>query len=119
MFIIGLDDCVEFLAGDHTRLKELLHPNRQPLDLRYSLALALVEPGLSSLRHVLKNSEVYYIIRGEGIMSIDGEEAPVGPGQAVYIPPGSEQFITNTSSADLEFICIVDPAWREEDEVIR
>lgn len=49
-------------------------------------------------------------------MEIDGEQRPVGVGQAVYIPPGGKQRIRNTGAGDLEFLCIVDPAWRPEDE---
>ena len=51
-------------------------------------------------------------------MSIDGETARVRPGQAIYIPPHAVQFIRNTGSVDLVFLCIVDPAWRVEDEEV-
>ena len=50
-------------------------------------------------------------------MTIGDEEEPVGPGQAIYIPPRSKQNIRNTGDVPLEFLCIVDPAWRVEDEV--
>jgi len=36
----------------------------------------------------------------------------------VYIPPHAGQFIHNPGTADLVFICIVDPAWRKEDEEV-
>jgi mannose-6-phosphate isomerase-like protein (cupin superfamily) len=36
----------------------------------------------------------------------------------VYIPPGAEQHIRNTGAGDLKFLCIVDPAWRAEDEEV-
>ena len=51
-------------------------------------------------------------------MSIDGESEAVQPGQAIYIPPRSTQYIENKGSSDLTFLCIVDPAWREEDEEV-
>jgi len=38
MFIKDLKNCDEFMAGDSTILRELLHPDKQDLDLRYSLA---------------------------------------------------------------------------------
>ncbi len=40
------------------------------------------------------------------------------PGDTVYIAPYSTQRITVLGPEDLEFLCIVDPAWREEDEEI-
>jgi mannose-6-phosphate isomerase-like protein (cupin superfamily) len=36
----------------------------------------------------------------------------------VYIPPKAKQCITNFGKTDLTFICIVDPAWRKEDEEV-
>ena len=49
-------------------------------------------------------------------MHIDGEVAPVCPGQVVYIPPGARQFIRNIGQKDLVFLCIVTPPWKEDDE---
>ncbi len=118
MFIKDLKNCPQFIAGDNTILRELLHPDKAELNLRYSLAHARVLPGNSSYRHKLKTSEVYYILEGEGLMHIDDESARVKPHQAVYIPPGAIQFIENTGQSDLVFLCIVDPAWQEEDEEI-
>ena len=47
----------------------------------------------------------------------DGEEsAEVIAGDAVYIPPGSVQWLENTGQVEIEFICLVDPAWCPEDE---
>jgi mannose-6-phosphate isomerase-like protein (cupin superfamily) len=118
MYIRTLQDCEEFFAGDNTILRELLHPDKADLNLRYSLAHAMLKPGKTSQPHKLKTSEVYYILEGEGIMHIDDETEKVSPGQAVYIPPNSEQYIHNKGNSDLKFLCIVDPAWRKEDEEV-
>jgi mannose-6-phosphate isomerase-like protein (cupin superfamily) len=118
MFIRNLNDCPEFLAGDNTILRELFHPEKDPLALRYSLAHARVEAGKTSFRHRLKTSEVYYILEGQGIMHIGEEEREVLPGDAVYIPPMEWQFIHNPGPGELVFLCIVDPAWRKEDEEV-
>lgn len=118
MLIHKLLDCPEFVAGDGTQLRELLHPDKQPLDLRYSLAHAIVPVGQVSTPHALTTSEVYYILQGQGEMHIDDETQSVEPGDAIYIPPNARQFIRNTGSDPLVFICIVDPAWRKEDETV-
>jgi mannose-6-phosphate isomerase-like protein (cupin superfamily) len=118
MFIKDLNDCEEFIAGDNSILRELLHPDKADLAVRYSLAHAIVKPGQTSRSHKLKTSEVYYILEGEGIMSIDGETEQVHKGHAIYIPPDSLQFIQNTGEKDLIFLCIVDPAWKKEDEIL-
>ncbi|MEW6609187.1 MAG: cupin domain-containing protein [bacterium] len=118
MFIKDLQNCKEFIAGDNTILRELLHPDKADLQLGYSLAYAIVKPGETSRLHKLKTSEVYYILEGEGVMSIDDESAKIHPGQAIYIPPNAKQFIHNSGNSDLKFLCIVDPAWRVEDEEV-
>lgn len=118
MLIQKLQDCQEFTAGDGTQLRELLHPDKQPIELRYSLAQAVVPVGQTSAPHSLNTSEVYYILRGRGEMHIDEESQVVEPGDAVYIPPHAKQFIRNCADEPLVFICIVDPAWRQEDETI-
>ena len=88
------------------------------LQLRYSLAYAVVRPEETTKPHRLRTSEVYYIIKGKGEMHINDETAVVGPGDAIYIPPHARQFISNTGSTDLVFVCLVDPAWRKEDEEV-
>jgi mannose-6-phosphate isomerase-like protein (cupin superfamily) len=118
MHIKHLKDCEEFIAGDNTILREILHPDKAKLDLRYSLAHAILKPGLTSLPHQLKTSEVYYILEGEGQMFIDDESEYVYPGQTIYIPPNAKQYIKNTGNIVLKFLAIVDPAWRLEDEEI-
>lgn len=118
MLIRKLSDCEEFIAGDGTRLKELLHPDKQPLALRYSLAHAIVPVGQTSIPHSLTTSEVYYILNGMGEMHIDQETQRVEPGDAIYIPPNAKQFIQNCGAEPLVFICIVDPAWRKQDETV-
>lgn len=118
MLIRSLQDCDEFMAGDGTRLRELLHPDQQDIALRYSLAHAIVPVGQTSLPHSLTTSEVYYILSGEGEMSIEGDRQLVKSGDAVYIPPNAKQFIRNIADEPLIFICIVDPAWRKQDETV-
>jgi len=116
MFIKDLKDCEEFIAGDNTLLRQLLHPDKADLDIHYSLAHAVLHSSKASQPHRLKTSEVYYVLKGEGIMHINEESATVRSGQVIYIPPHAKQFIQNTGKLDLKFLCIVDPAWRAEDE---
>ena len=118
MFIRDLRTCDEIIAKDETILREILHPDKADLEIRYSLAHATVKPGQSSLPHRLKISEVYYILEGEGIMYVEEESAKIHSGQAIYIPPNSTQHIKNTGDSDLKFLCIVDPAWQPEGEEI-
>ena len=118
MLIQKLSDCDEFVAGDNTLLRELLHPDKQAIALGYSLAHATLPVGKTSQPRSLTTSEVYYILSGRGEMHIDSEIQILVPGDAVYIPPNAKQFIYNCGDEALVFICIVDPAWRKEDETV-
>jgi len=118
MLIRCVKDSEEFIAGDDSILRELLHPDKSNVEIRYSLAHAKVGPGRRTKAHRLKTAEVYYILQGHGRMHIDAEVAPVTAGCAVYIPPESVQYIENAGASDLIFLCIVDPAWRQADEEI-
>lgn len=118
MRIKRLNDCEKFISGDEAVLRELMNPLKGDFKFRYSLAHAVVKPGKSTKLHRLKTSEVYYILKGSGVVYIGKESSKVRAGCAVYIPPRSLQRIKNTSSSDLVFLCIVDPAWKKEDEEI-
>lgn len=118
MFKVRASDRPQFLAGDHTRLREILHPAQHPLKLGYSLAHGILGPGQRSKWHVLDSSEVYYFLAGQGRFMIDDEVTSVEPGATVYVPPGGRQSLENTGSQDIEFLCLVDPAWKAEDERI-
>jgi mannose-6-phosphate isomerase-like protein (cupin superfamily) len=118
MIIHSLSSRHEFMAGDGTTLRELLHGQKDGLSCGYSLAQARLAPGQASFLHRLATSEVYYILVGRGRMEIGGEVRDVSVGDTVYIPPGAAQRITNSGPVELAFLCIVDPAWREENEEI-
>lgn len=118
MFIKKLTECQEFTAGDGCTLRELLHPDKADLEIRYSLAHAKVAIGQKTTPHILRTSEVYYIMSGTGVMQINREAHNVAANSAIYIPPGATQSIENTGTSELEFLCIVDPAWQESDETV-
>ncbi len=118
MLVRHLTDCEEFIAGDGSILREILHPDKTNLRISYSLAHAKVLPDRKTKPHKLKSSEVYYIISGRGLMHIDEDTFEVGPKSTVYIPPNSVQYIENTENSELVFLCLVDPAWRDEDEEV-
>jgi len=115
---VTLADQPEFLAGDHTVLRELLHPAKQSLALGYSLAHGTLASGARSKWHRLTSSEVYYFIAGMGRLTVDDVIVPVKPGSVVYVQPGSKQSLENNGSAPIEFLCVVDPAWQPDDETV-
>ncbi|BDS09983.1 cupin domain-containing protein [Aureispira anguillae] len=118
MFHKKLAQAPEFVAGDHTKLRELMHPLQDHLKIGYSLAHAKVEVGKASLPHRLKSSETYYILEGKGEMYIDDTSLEVGKDDVFLVPANASQYIKNTGDIDLVFLCIVEPYWQEDEEDI-
>lgn len=118
MFHKKLEEAPEFIAGDHTRLRELMHPKQDKVAINYSLAHASVTPGKASLPHRLISSESYYILQGQGQMHIEDTVFPVQKDSVFLVPPNALQHIENTGDEDLVFLCIVEPYWQETEEEI-
>ena len=80
-----------------------------------SLALARVEPGVTTQLHRLAGvSERYILRKGEGVVEVDGVRQAVAAGDQVMIAAGAAQRITNTGSGDLEFYCLCVPRFFAE-----
>lgn len=113
-----LDTIPEFLAGDLTRLKEVLHPKNDQLDLGFSLASAYLKVGEASLPHRLAHSETYFILSGQGEIFIDKKQQTLEAKDLVFVPAAAEQYVKNTGAEDLHFLCIVSPPWTPECEEV-
>jgi len=59
-------------------------------------AIARLEKGRTIEAHRDPMEEIYFILSGEGEMTVDDETRPVKPGDAVWIPTGSLHKLTNT-----------------------
>jgi mannose-6-phosphate isomerase-like protein (cupin superfamily) len=105
-------------GGEGTKIRQIFHPHNTLSGIRFSISHSLIEPGKKSTLHKMKTAEVYYILEGEGVLHLEDDVINVSKDQAIYIPPNSKQYIENTGKNDLKFLCIVDPAWRKEDEEI-
>ena len=78
----------------------------------------ILESGKKSKQHKLRSSEVYYILEGRGKLKIQDKTFNLEKDDSVFVPSNSEQSIENTGTNDLEFLCIVDPAWQAKDETV-
>ena len=119
MLIKDINKSRYFKAIDETVLCELIHPKNDAVDTNLSIAHAVLEPGKSSLPHIINKSiEIYYILDGKGEMHIDQEKQVVTKGQAIYIPSNARQWIKNIGDSNLKFLCIVSPPLTEDNEYL-
>lgn len=64
-----------------------------------------VEPGGVVGDHVhSRTEEIYFIVRGSGVMSYDGEHFEIRPGDLIMTPLNGRHGIANTGEDTLEFI---------------
>lgn len=61
--------------------------------------------------------QVYYVLEGEGVLTLDDESHLMRPNDYVYVPPGVRHSFTNTGLDGLVFLVITTPASDEEQEV--
>jgi mannose-6-phosphate isomerase-like protein (cupin superfamily) len=105
-------------GNEGTKIKQYFHPHNTLNGINYSLAQFILESGKKSKLHKIKSSEIFYILEGVGILHVNDESHHVEKDDSVYVPPNSKQFIENVGTGDLKFLCIVEPAWKADDEVL-
>ena len=54
--------------------------------------------------------QVYYVLEGEGLLTLDKERHLMRPHDYVYVPPGVRHSFTNTGTAGLVFLVVTTPA---------
>lgn len=102
----------EFWTGERCFITELHNSDASP---ETSLAVARVEPGVTTQLHALDGVTERYIVRkGEGLLEVDGATQPMKAGDQFVIPTGAAQRIANTGIGDLEFYCLCTPRFRPE-----
>lgn len=108
-----LDLRKEFYTAEKCHITEL---SNTPDDPDASIALARVEPGVTTRWHRLRGTiERYCIIGGTGRAEI-GTLPPqeVKAGDVVFIPPMCRQRIANIGKEDLLFLAICTPRFSDE-----
>ena len=79
-----------------------------------------VEPGqrLSYQRHA-KRAEHWFVVSGEGVVTLDGEARPVSPGSAIDVPVGTAHRVASTGTEPLVFIEVQRGSYFGEDDIER
>lgn len=54
--------------------------------------------------------QIYYVLEGEGILTVGKEEHLMRPHDYVYLPPGVRHSFTNTGLSGLVFLVVTTPA---------
>jgi mannose-6-phosphate isomerase-like protein (cupin superfamily) len=73
-------------------------------NLHFSFRKRVLKPGAGIGYHEQHEDEVYYVLSGHGVMTLDGKPTEVGPGTAILTRTGSSHGITQAGSEDLVLI---------------
>ena len=110
---------INFVKGSEgTKIKQYFHPQNTVNEIKYSLAQFTLDISKKTKLHKIKSSEIYYILEGKGKLIINEKIFFLEKDDSAYVPPNSTQFIENVGTKELRFLCIVEPAWKIEDENI-
>lgn len=71
--------------------------------------IGLVPPGRAP-DHFHRYDEVIYILEGEGVLEIGGEQAPLGPGTCIHLPRTLVHCLANTGDCELRLLGVFTPA---------
>jgi mannose-6-phosphate isomerase-like protein (cupin superfamily) len=89
--------------------KMLVHPSNAETT-RFDFRISSYQPKGYAEVHVHEVAEnLYYILKGKGIVELDGERHLVEPHTVIHIPPGVHHGIFNTGLEDLLFIVVASP----------
>ena len=110
---------IEIFNGEEgSQIKQYFNPNNTSNGINYSLAQFSLKVGGKTKLHRIKSSEIYYILEGKAELKIDEELFELKKDDSAHVPPNSKQFIKNIGTGNLRFLCIVEPAWKQEDDEI-
>jgi mannose-6-phosphate isomerase-like protein (cupin superfamily) len=114
----NLEELKSFVTADGSSIRELAGPAWTPVR-RQSLAEATVQPGGETAEHYHpQTEELYYFVAGEGRMRLGEDEADVGVGDCVVIPPGTPHKLWNPGPVRLVLLCCCAPAYSDDDTVM-
>jgi mannose-6-phosphate isomerase-like protein (cupin superfamily) len=109
---VGVERAVVVLPGEGHRVANIEFLARSRDTPRFNLALITIQPhhdGPGLHAHEAED-DAFYILEGELIFKVDGEEVVAGPGTFVLVPPGVEHSFANRGGAVVRKVNVHAPA---------
>ncbi len=118
MEVVNRDRSAPFRTKDGSEIRSILDRTNSAIR-NQSLAEATIPPGGATREHYHPQAEeIYYVLRGRGLMALAGEQCEVGPGDGILIPPGTRHTIRNVGHVPLVILCCCAPPYAHEDTVL-
>ena len=116
MLVKHAAECALITPNDGCRLRELLHPRNDPVDLPLSLALAELAAGERTHPHRRGSSETYLILAGRARVHVDDQQEVMEVVVAVLVPAHAVQWVEALDDVGVHFAVIVAPPWQAADD---
>ena len=68
-----------------------------------------IPPGRAPL-HSHHYDEVVYVVEGEGVLHLGGEDTPIRPGSCIHLPPLQEHCLENTGPTPMRVLGVFHPS---------
>jgi mannose-6-phosphate isomerase-like protein (cupin superfamily) len=68
-----------------------------------------IPPGRAPL-HSHHYDEIVYVVEGEGVLHLDGDDTPIGPGSCIHLPPLQEHCLENTGLTPMRVLGVFHPS---------
>jgi mannose-6-phosphate isomerase-like protein (cupin superfamily) len=81
-----------------------------------SIQISTIPGGSGQPIHAHDPEQCYYIIKGTGLMIIEGDTMEVTSGDAIYIPSNKKHGIKNTGDMALEYLTANSPVFSKDYE---
>lgn len=118
MEVLNRNRLKSFITKDGSRIIDIVSPRNSSVR-NQSLGEARLRPGKATEEHIHKKSEeVYYLLKGQGLMFISGKSRRVKVGDAIIIRPGKRHYIKNIGRQELVFLCLCAPSYWHKDTVV-
>jgi len=107
-YLIRIRDAEDY-RGRGVLIKRLVHPSTLGSD-KLSVSICFQNPGEEVARHQHEYEEAYFILQGEGVMTVgDSEEFPITRYDCVYTPANTPHWTKSTGDEPLVILCAITP----------
>ena len=73
----------------------------------FAMRLFEVQPGGHTPLHTHPHEHEVFVLEGQGVVTDEGAERPIGPEDAILVPGGSLHNFKNTGDSVLRFLCLI------------
>ena len=81
--------------------------------------IVIKKGGRPSYQYHYKRSELWVVVQGEAVATLDDVEIIYKVGEVVYVPVGTKHRVENRSDEDLKFIEVQVGTYFGEDDIVR